>query len=141
MAGIVVPRNFRLLEELEDAEKGKLKDTNISFGLENADDATLSSFSGTIIGPPGTNHDGRIYFVRVYCDAHYPDRAPTVHFLSRVNMPCIDSTGKVDPARFAPLGAWRRETRIENILTELRKEMATPANRKVSQPPEGSTYH
>ena len=63
-----VPRNFRLLEELEKGEKGlgagKLTESAwisnrvdrvveaCSYGLSDGDDLMMSNWNGTILGPP-----------------------------------------------------------------------------------------
>eukprot|EP00698_Gefionella_okellyi_P003386 TRINITY_DN13160_c0_g1_i1.p1 TRINITY_DN13160_c0_g1~~TRINITY_DN13160_c0_g1_i1.p1 ORF type:complete len:146 (-),score=21.08 TRINITY_DN13160_c0_g1_i1:64-501(-) len=140
-APAVVPRNFRLLEELEKGEKGLLGDGSVSYGLANQDDVTLSNWTGTILGPPGSVHDGRIYSLKITCDQHYPSRAPTLSFVSRVKANFIDqSTGAVNPQAVACLKQWRPSTDIERILMEIRQELASAANRKTPQPAEGAHF-
>lgn len=140
-SSIVVPRNFRLLEELEHGEKG-VGDGSVSYGMDDADDDIyMRSWTGTIIGPHNTVHDGRIYTLKLFCDKDYPDKPPTVRFHSRINMNCVNhDTGLVDAKKFAMLANWKREYTMEHILTQLRKEMTTSQNRKLAQPREGTYF-
>lgn len=54
---VIVPRNFKLLEELERSEKGH-GDMAISFGLVDTSDTFLSDWNGGILGPPGVRVRG-----------------------------------------------------------------------------------
>ena len=51
---VIVPRNFKLLEELENSEKGH-GDMSISFGLVDSGDTFLSDWNGGILGPAGVS--------------------------------------------------------------------------------------
>ncbi|KAF8141888.1 ubiquitin-conjugating enzyme/RWD-like protein [Boletus edulis] len=135
-----IPRNFRLLEELEKGEKG-IGDGSCSYGLEDGDDIMMSNWNGTIIGPGHTVHENRIYSLKIHCDQSYPDKPPTVQFLSRVNLPFVNQTdGKVDPNKLNVLAQWGKDSSIETVLVGIRREMGSFNNRKLPQPPEGTTF-
>jgi ubiquitin-conjugating enzyme E2 variant len=86
-----VPRTFRLYDELEKGEKG-LGDQSVSYGLDKGDDQTFTMWNGTIVGPPSTNFDGRIYFLNITCGENYPKEQPQVKFCSKINIPSVNSS-------------------------------------------------
>ena len=92
-----VPRNFRLLEELEKGEKGG--DGACSYGLAD-EDILMSNWTGTILGPAHSVHENRIYSLEIHCGPQYPDVPPTLRFLSKIHLPCVDQTnGRVIASR------------------------------------------
>jgi len=64
-----VPRNFKLLDELEACEKAP-SDMNCSLGLAAPDDIFLTQWNGSIIGPHGVSigmlWTSYIAFVSIY---------------------------------------------------------------------------
>ena len=137
---VLIPRNFKLLDELEKAEKG-LGDMSVSFGLVNSDDLYLSDWNCTILGPQGSVHENRLYELRVVCGPNYPDVAPSCRFLSKINISCVNqSNGEVNPSMVPILANWNRNLGIEQILQSIRMEMKNGSNRSANQPPEGSYF-
>lgn len=53
MAGVEIPRNFILLDELEKGEKSQFGDPSLSWGLVDDQDVNLSDWNATILGPQG----------------------------------------------------------------------------------------
>ncbi|KAJ7740789.1 hypothetical protein B0H16DRAFT_1566111 [Mycena metata] len=96
----------------------------------------MSNWNGTIIGPGHTVHENRIYRLREVPGCCAGGAVP-----SRLNLPLVSATtGTVDPARLPALASWARASSLEHVLVDIRKEMASPVNRKLPQPPEGSMF-
>ena len=129
-----LPRNFRLLDELEMGEKEQDLPAGISFGLADTSDSTLTDWVGTLIGPAKTTFENRFYMVNIKCGENYPNVAPTVSFQTKVELPFVDKKGKVLPSKFNILGNWDKKTKILDILQGILQAMKD--NGKTPQPPD-----
>ena len=91
--GAKVPRNFRLLEELEKGEKGLGAGTTTtlstrvslfadcccieacSYGLSDGDDLLMSNWNGTILGPPHVRFPHSQHGAKI-ADPHFSTERP-----------------------------------------------------------------
>ena len=85
---IIIPRNFKLLDELEKAEKGRC-DMSVSYGLVQDDDISLTNWQCTFLGPVGSPIQDRIISLLVNCGPRYPNEPPEVKFQTKVNVPFV----------------------------------------------------
>jgi len=125
-----VPRNFKLLAELEVAEKGKGQDEKLSedqlyitLGLVD-NDATFSNWAATIIPHQGGHIGQRIYTLKIKAGPGYPDVPPDIYFEQKVALHMVNKYGQVD---FNKLYKWHRESSIIDALVKIRQAMK-PAN-------------
>ena len=134
---IVIPRNFKLLDELEACEKGST-DGSVSLGLVRDDDVFLSEWRGMIIGPPGTRYENRFYELLLKAGPEYPNQPPEVKFISKINLPVVNqSNGDVEKS-LPSLANWNKNDSLEHVLVGLKQVMIQ--NRSLQQPPEGTNF-
>ena len=138
-APVKVPRSFRLMEELESGEKGH-GDGMVSWGLDNEDDIDMRHWTCMIIGPPRSNYDSRMYKLRIDCGDRYPEQPPIVRFITKISMKGVDCNGHVNPKECQILNKWQYGYTLQTLLKELRRQMQSKENAKLSQPPEGLCY-
>jgi ubiquitin-conjugating enzyme E2 variant len=102
-------------------------------------DQTFTNWNGTIVGPPNTKFDNRIYFMSITCGNQYPSVPMQVKFNSKINIPSVNqSNGTLEPSKFHLFKNWNSETTIEKMLVAIKNEMV--ANKNLNQPADGDMY-
>ena len=125
----LVPRTFRLLAESE-----KEGDGLVTYGLKDPNDNTFTHWNGSIL-----LDDGRFFELQLECDQDYPQKPPKVKFVTKVNLPCVDSSGRIKPGSLNILSNWNRDCTLESYLKAIREELKNNL-KKYPQPPEGSRF-
>ena len=60
--------------------------------------------------------------MKIECGENYPDERPTLQFISKINMNCVNpKNGMVEASKLGCLKNWTREYTMETILSDLRK--------------------
>merc|ERR1712110_1159573 len=111
----------------------------ISYGLDKPDDTTLTHWNASIIGPMNTNFDNRFYGIEIETGPGYPKIPPTVKFGNKINLPFVNQQNGTVATSWSYLRNWNHEkNNLQSLLVQLKKEME--ANKKLSQPAEGTQY-
>eukprot|EP00486_Rosalina_sp_Unknown_P012615 CAMPEP_0201592650 /NCGR_PEP_ID=MMETSP0190_2-20130828/190489_1 /ASSEMBLY_ACC=CAM_ASM_000263 /TAXON_ID=37353 /ORGANISM="Rosalina sp." /LENGTH=158 /DNA_ID=CAMNT_0048051519 /DNA_START=543 /DNA_END=1019 /DNA_ORIENTATION=- len=124
-----VPRNFKLLDELESAEKGKYGDVKkygqdclmVTLGLDGQD-ASFTFWNASIIPHQGGYIGDRIYQLTIECGNGYPDDPPKFRFVQEVRVDCVDGQGHVNFNKMKNY-KWNRDSYLFEALLEIRKEL------------------
>ena len=108
MAKIQQPRNFKLMEELENVGKFSV----ISYGTS---DRELKLFEGSIFAK-----NNNIYGLIIYCDENYPITRPTITF-NKDNIPNICNADGTIKEAYSSKITWNPTNTysIGDLLTQL----------------------
>jgi len=160
-----VPRQFRLLDELERAEKGQsdhfraersnrseITAANIdginfcTLGLDatQPEDAAepekyvFTNWNATIIPHQGASVGNRLYSLKVTAGPDYPNTPPSIRFVHKVNLRCVNHRGEVNISQFM---RWDPETtEIFLVLLKIRDQFQGAAANLCAQIPDGTEY-
>lgn len=103
------------------------------------DDKSFTNWNGTIIGPPNTNFDNRIYMLEIVAGDNYPEQPPLVKFQSKINLPCVNQgNGVVERNKFHMFANWNPSYTLEKVLIGIKNEMVN--NKKLAQPADGDMF-
>lgn len=122
-----VPRNFKLLQELEESEKGS-SGGMVSYGLSDQGDTMMKKWTATIVGPENTGYQGQIYFLDIMVGSKYPEEAPYYKFnfenSDSINLGgTIRRDGTIRKRHYNSLKNWDSNGTIKSVLDEIYQKM------------------
>jgi len=108
----------------------------------------MTNWNGTIIGPHKSPFDSKIYSLRIVCGPEYPKKKPSVQFITKINLNCVNKFGivsfiSINPSKVEKLDVlnnWSSAKTLENILVALKAEMKDSKNQSLPQPAENTNY-
>ena len=74
------------------------------------------------------------------CGPEYPNVPPKVKFIYKINLSSVNQTNGVVENSLPALANWNRNCTIESVLVGVKNAMASQANRRLNQPPEGTNF-
>lgn len=143
---IPLPRNFKLLEEL-DASEGKkglchIKEEHLGYITYGADynDPLLHNWFGEIAGPQNKPTGDIEYKFSLVCTDKYPAVPPEITFVTKIAMPAVDNRGRVDYSKLKPAFHWHPSMNIPDALAAIRVNMHDATVIKDSNNVRGQKY-
>lgn len=149
-----VPRNIKLIMELEDAEKGRYGDVKkygydclmVTIGLDyntcvmNNDKGYDISYWNASIIPRQHMIGDRIYYLKMEAPWDYPQDPPIVRYVHKVKMPCVDDRGFVLFDKMKTV-EWTSQKCMFEVILALREEMCdNKVERDCCEIPSGTKY-
>jgi ubiquitin-protein ligase len=121
---IVIPRNFILLNELEEIEKSPQYLGSVSYGLESYDDnILLERWEGVIL----SNKSDNVYKLKIFVGSNYPNEPPKFTFVDTKPNNCLLNTkgfildnGHIT-RDFPLIKNWDSNMRIKDVLLSLKQ--------------------
>lgn len=116
---VEVPRNFILLDELEETEKGDQYNGKYSYGLKDYDEnkhedyVLLKNWVGMLISHKSDN----IYNLEIFVGMDYPDKPPQITFKEPINLQFVKDNKLTD--NFPLYKRWNKSYRLKDILASL----------------------
>ena len=81
---------------------------------------------------------GRVYELKITCNMNYPREPPLVQFVNKINLPCVDASGRLK-RDFVGITQWASsEQTFQWFFDKIYREMQN--NPRLHQPSEGARY-